>query len=282
VNESTSDIVSQGRARPAPSSRALDVAEFTGSWVNTESTPVAIARVSIESGGETLRIRTFGSSPYGEGDAQADGLYAASPVGREAVGFTAAYEGPGGEIGLHANISKGLLIVSSFSRHPGGAARPGVFAREFFRRMPESPGRAAAAPGEAEAGLRAVGRPSAEASRPARDTCFHGTWRNTQRNPSLLASLSFSTEDSPLTLRAAGHGARGVSAPESFDAELLTDGPMAPEPSKIRGHCPFGDRDVWFHGWVKQGVLVLAYFVRFPVAGDSSDYFDREFFYREG
>ena len=38
--------------------------------------------------------------------------------------------------------------------------------------------------------------------------------------------------------------------------------------------------DVQLHGWVKQGVLVLALFRRFEDAIGKSSYFDREFFYR--
>jgi hypothetical protein len=40
--------------------------------------------------------------------------------------------------------------------------------------------------------------------------------------------------------------------------------------------------DVQLHGWVKQGVLVLALFRRFKDAIGESSYFDREFFYRTG
>ena len=40
--------------------------------------------------------------------------------------------------------------------------------------------------------------------------------------------------------------------------------------------------DVQLHGWVKQGILVLALFRRFKDAIGASSYFDREFFYRTG
>jgi hypothetical protein len=40
--------------------------------------------------------------------------------------------------------------------------------------------------------------------------------------------------------------------------------------------------EVQLHGWVKQGILVLALFRRFQGAIGESSYFDREFFYRTG
>jgi len=60
-------------------------------------------------------------------------LYAASPEARTAVAFTASYDRPGVNVVLHANLSKGLLIIASMARFLDG--REGVFAREFFRRV---------------------------------------------------------------------------------------------------------------------------------------------------
>src|SRR5262249_59105106 len=109
-----------------------------------------------------------------------------------------------------------------------------------------------------------------------------GTWTNAQRPPSLLAALALSPSGGSPSLRADAVEAPGVSAPGAFEVGLLTDGVGTAEPTKVRGSCRLGQRDVHFHGWVKQGVLVLAYFVRFPAGDDRSDYFDREVFYREG
>jgi hypothetical protein len=280
VNERTSDISAHGRADHAVGLPAFDVAELLGSWVNTEPTPTSIARASIELSDGAVRILISGINPGDWGDARVDSLHAATPSGREAVAFTAAYEGPGGEVGLHANVSKGLLIISSFRRHPRGTGRAGVFAREFFHRETPSPGPTPVDPLVSRVGERPVESPAPGVASPPAVSIFHGAWTNTQRAPALLASLAFSTAGDPLILRGDGRGARGVSDSPTMDAELLTDDPGAAEPSKIRGRCRLADRDVDLHGWVKQEVLVLAYFVRFPAGADRSSYFDREFFYR--
>lgn len=56
---------------------------------------------------------------------------------------------------------------------------------------------------------------------------------------------------------------------------------MAPSHPKSRDDVNSMDREVLLHGWVKQGVLVLALFYGFPTGDSRSSYFDREFFYRE-
>jgi hypothetical protein len=62
----------------------------------------------------------------------------------------------------------------------------------------------------------------------------------------------------------------------------LVDGPGRSELSKVRALYDLGFMEVALHGWVKQGVLVLAVFSRFRDESGRSDHFDREFFYRAG
>jgi hypothetical protein len=56
----------------------------------------------------------------------------------------------------------------------------------------------------------------------------------------------------------------------------------ASDPARIRAAYDLGAMEVLLHGWVKQGVLVLALFRRFKNGdgGGGANYFDREFFYR--
>ena len=64
--------------------------------------------------------------------------------------------------------------------------------------------------------------------------------------------------------------------------EIYTEVGATSEPAKIKAHYDLGSIDLLLHGWVKQGVLVLALFRRFKDAIGESSYFDREFFYRTG
>ena len=99
-------------------------------------------------------------------------LYASSSTGGDAVAFIAERDAGSMPVELHANVSKGLLIVSSFQtrlrlRH--GPERR--FAREFFRRAdPDPPGRRTAPRRSPQC------RPLSSSS--AAST-FVGSWRNT-------------------------------------------------------------------------------------------------------
>ena len=62
--------------------------------------------------------------------------------------------------------------------------------------------------------------------------------------------------------------------------EVYNEVGAASEPAKIKARYDLGSMDVQLHGWVKQGVLVLALFRRFKDESGGSNYFDREFFYR--
>jgi hypothetical protein len=280
----------EDRIGPARGTPTFDITEVSGSWVNTEATPVAIASAVIESRQGAEYVQTLGTDTDGATDrieAKVDRCYAASLSGCDAVALTALFEGSVGEVELHANVSKGLLIIASVSRRPGPGKSYGVFAREFFRRMPSTLRRI---PDE---GAKSRGRGVVSAEKPLSDrhstatvilsppSIFLGTWRNTQRNPSVVASVTFSLADNPLILRVVGVGGGGSIDWGKFDVELLTDGLEASEPTKITGRFQLQDRDVRLHGWVKQGVLVLALFYGFPTGDSRSSYFDREFFYRE-
>ena len=277
----------EDRIGAAPGTPAFNISELGGSWVNTEATPVAISRAIIESRGSSIYVKTSGAEINGAtswGEATADRCYAASPASCDAVGVTASRDGPLGTVRLHANVSKGLLIITSVSR---SAASYGVFAREFFRRVPSPVGRIPdQAPRPNGPGLVPTDGPSLarHSTKVAGLPCpsiFVGTWRNTQRKPAVVASVSFSPADNPLLLQVVGVGAGGSIDWGKFDVELLTDGPHSDEPSKIMGGFQLEDRDVLLHGWVKQGVLVLALFYGFRGGDGRSSYFDREFFYRE-
>jgi hypothetical protein len=62
--------------------------------------------------------------------------------------------------------------------------------------------------------------------------------------------------------------------------EIYSEIGAVSEPAKIKARYDLASIEVELHGWVKQGVLVLALFRRFKDATGASNYFDREFFYR--
>ncbi len=106
---------------------------------------------------------------------------------------------------------------------------------------------------------------------------FLGTWRNTNPKSTGMAEVEFAPREGGLTMRVDG------DAPiERFEAraEIFADDDAATMPEKIMVFKDLEHINIVMHGWVKQGVLVLAIFREFKGTGGRSNYFDREFFYR--
>ena len=164
----------EGRSTSTHAARRIDPAGLTGAWVNTESSPRGVARVVIERRPDALGIWALGADDQtheGWGWTDAEALYAASASGDDAVAFTAAYTVESMPVALHANVSKGLLIVSSFQTRFDAGHSEARFAREFFRRANSELLKPLKVPGKQSA-ARPVA-PSSSAS------TFVGIWRNT-------------------------------------------------------------------------------------------------------
>ena len=104
------------------------------------SAPILRAEASrarvIEAAGGGLQMRVSSSGGMGPaewGTTRVDAIYAASPEAKLGVAFTATYNLQVITVDLHANLSKGLLIIASMVRFPDG--RRGEFAREFYRKL---------------------------------------------------------------------------------------------------------------------------------------------------
>jgi hypothetical protein len=175
-------------------------------------------------------------------------------------------------IGLHANLSKGLLIVARFQTRFDSGNYDTRFAREFFRRANSEMVKPLKVPGTQSA-ARAVS-PSSSAS------TFVGTWRNTNSAGNGIVSVSFAATEDGAKMRIVGRDDSGLRDWGTTAVEIYTEVGAASEPAKIKARYDLGSMDVLLHGWVKQGVLVLALFRRFKDESGGSNYFDREFFYR--
>lgn len=265
----------EGRSDPTRTARPIDPAGLTGAWVNTEAAPRGVAHVVVESRSEALGLWALGADDQtheGWGWTDAEALYAASPSGDAAVAFTAAYLRDAMRVELHANVSKGLLIVSTFQTRSDSLNAHARFAREFFRRV--SPARLKPL---REPGKQPAARPVTATSSPSH---FLGTWRNTNSEACSIASVAFAASDGGLTMRVQGADGSDPRDWGTTAVEIYTEEGTASEPAKIKARYDLGPIDVLLHGWVKQGVLVFALFRRFTDGSGRSNYFDREFFYR--
>jgi hypothetical protein len=257
--------------------RRIDPTGLLGDWINTESSPRGLARILIERRSDAIALRALGvegRAPEGMGWFESRALYAPSSTGGDAVAFIADRDSVSMPVELHANLSKGLLIVSSFQTRLLSDGPERHFAREFFRRTdPESPGPSDVSPKESAA------RPLSSSS--AAST-FGGSWRNTNATGSGIVSVSFAPTDEGGTLCVRGRDRSDANDWGTTTVEIYHEIGVVSEPAKIKASYDLGSMDIQLHGWVKQGVLVLALFRRFKDAIGESSYFDREFFYRTG
>jgi hypothetical protein len=265
-----------GRSTGAHVARGIDPTGLEGEWINTESSPRALARIRIERRSDAIALRALGvegGAPQGMGWFESQALYASSATGGDAVAFIAEGEVDSMPVELHANVSKGLLIVSSFQARLLSEGAERRFAREFFRRTdPEFPG-----PSDLswkEPGVRPLSSSSGAST-------FGGSWRNTN-TASGIVSVSFATTNNGGTLCVLGRNRSDANDWGTATVEIYSEIGAVSEPAKIKARYDLGSMDVQLHGWVKQGVLVLALFRRFKDAIGESSYFDREFFYRTG
>ena len=263
------------RPTTAHAARRIDPTGLQGDWINTESSPRALERILIERRSDIITMRAKGvdgQAPEGSGWFESRALYASSSTGGDAVAFVAERDADRTPVELQANLSKGLLIVSSFQTRRLSDGPERRFAREFFRRAdPESPG-----PLDVSPKTSLVRQLPAS---PAAST-FGGTWRNTNTTGSAIVSVSFAPTDDGGTMCVQGRDRSSANDWGTTAVEIFDEIDAASEPAKIKAGYDLGSLDIQIHGWVKQGILVLALYRRFKYASALSNYFDREFFYR--
>jgi hypothetical protein len=257
--------------------RRIDPTGLHGEWINTESSPRALARILIKGQSDAIALRALGvegGAPEAMRWFESRSLYASSPTGGDVVAFIAESDSDSMPVELHANMSKGLLIASSFQTRPRSGGSERRFAREFFRRVDSE------FPGPADVSAKeSIARPHPSSS--AAST-FGGLWRNTNTTGSGIVSVSFATTDDGGTLCVQGRDRSDANEWGTTTVEIYNEIGAVSEPAKIKARYDLGSMEVQLHGWVKQGVLVLALFRRFKNAIGESSYFDREFFYRTG
>lgn len=111
---------------------------------------------------------------------------------------------------------------------------------------------------------------------------FLGRWLSTNPRTTALVEATFSEAPSGVALRVVGVGEGGGRIDWGpTTADLFFDDQAQSGPTKVRASYDFPFMGVLIHGWVKQGVLVLAVFSRFRDSDGRSSHFDREFFHRD-
>jgi hypothetical protein len=263
----------------------LDPADLAGRWINTNALGRGVCEFQINIDGGLVKLSPFsmaGKSHCTWGTAQADLICGSNVNSTTAMAFVATLDFGPYQAEFQGNVNLGLLVVASFNRIGGEGYD--YFAREFYRR-----GDPAAAPASVfwSKELGRVGGddpivPDAEApGLPLIGSEIFGNWLNTNPHSTGITRLRIDADGSD--------GARlrvwGAEHPQPVEwgmppAELfsLSSGSRLVEAFSAKYETD--DIAIALQANIKQGVLVVASFTEFKDKSGRSNYFNREFYYR--
>lgn len=114
------------------SRRRVDLSYFLGTWINTYKHTGSIRRFVLDQNGEGYTIAAYVSEGIGGLGTVEVVPFAPRVDSQEADGFMARYDFGFLEMSLAAYYTKGLIVVSQYTRFKDGSGRPDYFNREFF------------------------------------------------------------------------------------------------------------------------------------------------------
>jgi len=252
----------------------LGVGLLTKIWRHTDPEPHGLREVRIQGTAEALSIECFGTGalvPLSSPSRAASIIFAANPGAREGMSFFVEFDFGAMVSRFQGNVNLGLLVLAGFHDFKDGSARSNYFSREFFYSVPSLQ----ALPSAADAPSQGAGSRQLDAS------SLLGLWRNTNHASLGIAAIEISDRGEHLGVRAYGVGESGtVDWGEVLGPVYAKDCSSA---DAMAFSATFSSQGIRCHlqANVKQGVLVIAYFTEFQDGSGRSNYFSREFYYKE-
>jgi hypothetical protein len=131
------DLQAGDRPEIAHLDAVVDLSPFLGTWANTFRATCSISRFVLTRARVGYTITTFVSDGVGDLGPVEVIPFAPNVNSRHADGFTARYDFAFLEMSLAAYYTKGLIVVSQYTRFKDQSGRPDYFNREFFFKMDE-------------------------------------------------------------------------------------------------------------------------------------------------
>jgi hypothetical protein len=129
------DLQADRRPEIVRQDAAVDLSSFLGTWVNTFRETRSITRFVLTQTSVGYLINTFVSEGIKDLGPSEVVPFAPNVNSRQADGFTARYDFGFLEMSLAAYYTKGLIVVSQYTRFKDQSGRPDYFNREFFFKM---------------------------------------------------------------------------------------------------------------------------------------------------
>ncbi len=264
----------QDRVEAPPGDARLSVDRIAGIWRHTDPVPHGIAGVCVAADGDALSVEISGSGgpvPGTYPPATVNAIFAASPVSRDGMAFFVDYDYGFMNSKLQGNANLGLLVLAGFHDFAGRSGYSNYFSREFFYLVD----------GEATPSRRTGFSAVAGSNVRLDHSSLLGRWRNTNARSRGIVSIEIYDRGEVLGIRAFGAGDTGVvnwgeTAARTYGKDWHSTDAMA-----FSACFAFDSMRCYFQANVKQGVLVVAYFTIFHDGSGRSNYFSREFYYKE-
>lgn len=264
----------QDRVDAPPGDAHLSVDRIQGIWRHTEPDLHGIAEVRVAADGDAPLVEISGAGgpvPTSHLPMKASTIFAASPVSRDGTAFFVDYDYGFMKSRLQGNVNLGLLVLAGFHDFGVGSGYSNYFSREFFYT-----GNGGATP-SMPSGLSAVTDGSARLNH----TSLLGRWRNTNARSAGIVSMEIYDRGEVLGIRAFGAGDVGVLDWGESTARTYAKDWRSTDAMAFSACFEFDSMRCHFQANVKQGVLVVAYFTTFQDGSGRSNYFSREFYYKE-
>jgi hypothetical protein len=126
------DLQADRGAETVHQDSAVDLSPFLGTWVNTFRETRSITRFVLTQASVGYMINTFVSEGIGDLGPAEVVPFSPNVNSRNADGFVARYDFEFLEMSLAAYYTKGLIVVSQYTRFKDQSGRPDYFNREFF------------------------------------------------------------------------------------------------------------------------------------------------------
>jgi hypothetical protein len=126
------DQMADRRPEIANDDARVDLSQFLGTWINTFRDTRSITRFVLAQASAGYTITAYVSDGVGDLGAAEVVPFAPNVDSRQADGFTAGYDVGFLEMALAAYYTKGLIVVSQYTRFKDQSGRPDYFNREFF------------------------------------------------------------------------------------------------------------------------------------------------------
>jgi hypothetical protein len=264
----------QDRVETPPGDARLGVDRIVGIWRHTDPQSHGIAQVRVVDNGDGLSVEisvSGGPAPGSYPPAPVGATFAASPVSRDGMAFFVDYDYGFMQSRLQGNANLGLLVLAGFHDFPGRSAYSNYFSREFF--YSDVSGKTPSI----HTGTSAL----VDGDVRLDHSSLLGRWRNTNASSAGIVSIEIYDQGDVLGIRAFGAGETsplewGETTARTYAKDWCSADAMA-----FSACFAFDAMSCHFQANVKQGVLVVAYFTIFHDGSGRSNYFSREFYYKE-